>query len=63
MAAWLMSVTKSSVNGNRRHTVRSGDSISSIAAKYNVSTQALFNANRHVLGASGLTYGMRLHLP
>ncbi len=45
----------------KSHTVKKGDSLSSIARKYSVSTQALKNANR--LKKSDLTPGQKLLIP
>jgi hypothetical protein len=51
--------------GNARYTVKSGDSLFSIADKHSVSWRKLYRANRTLIGAdpSLIRPGMQLHLP
>lgn len=39
------------ITGNRTHTVKSGDTLSGIAGQYGTTWQAIYNANRNVIGA------------
>ncbi len=50
-------------SGGATYTVKSGDSMSSIAARHNVSLQALVAANRHITNASLIYPGQKLTIP
>lgn len=54
---------QTTATGGTVYTVRSGDTMSAIAARYNVTLQALVAANRHITNASLIYPGQKLTIP